>query len=55
LPEAAQYRLNGAGSVSRVGVFSHGARVYQVMMSSPKVDGVAWDSFVAGLRIEMGR
>ncbi|MCY4746298.1 hypothetical protein NYO99_15030 [Pelomonas sp. UHG3] len=55
LPEAAQYLLNGAGSVSRVGVFSHGARVYQVMMSSPKVDGVAWDSFVAGLRIEMGR
>jgi hypothetical protein len=55
LPEAAQHRLAAAGSVTRVAVFSHGARVYQVMMSGPKDDGVAWDSLVGGLRIEAAR
>ncbi|MFG6442926.1 hypothetical protein [Roseateles sp. LKC17W] len=55
LPEAAQYRLNGGGSVTRVAVFSHGARVYQAMMSGPKSDAAAWDSLIGGLRIEAAR
>jgi hypothetical protein len=55
LPEAAQYRLGGAGSGTRLAVFSHGGRVYQALMTAPRDDPAAWDSFVSGLRIEPAR
>lgn len=55
LPEAAQYRLAGAGSVSRLAVFSHGGRVYQAMMTAAEDDAAAWDSFLSGMRIEPAR
>ncbi len=47
LPEAAQYRLNG----SRVAVFAHGGRVYQLLMSADRDDAAAWEAFVGGLRL----
>jgi hypothetical protein len=55
LPEAAQYRLGGAGSSTRLAVFSHGGRVYQALMTASRDDPAAWDSFVGGLRIEPAR
>ncbi len=55
LAEAAHYRLAAAGSSTRVAVFSHGARVYQAMMSGTKDDGGAWDSLIGGLRVEVAR
>ncbi|WP_457422336.1 hypothetical protein [Roseateles sp. P5_E7] len=48
LPEAAQYRLAGA---ARLAVFSHGGRVYQALMTAPRDDAAAWDSFLGGLRV----
>jgi hypothetical protein len=54
LPEAAQYRLASAGSVTRLAVFSHGGRVYQALMTAPKDDPAAWDSFLGGLRVHEG-
>ena len=51
LPEATQHRLAGAGGVTRVGVFAHGGRVYQALMTGAKDDVAAWDGFVAGLRV----
>jgi hypothetical protein len=55
LPEAAQYRLGGAGGGTRLAVFSHGGRVYQALMTASRDDPAAWDSFVGGLRIEPAR
>jgi len=51
LPEAAQYRLAGAGSAARLAVFSHGGRVYQALMTAARDDAAAWDSFLGGLRV----
>lgn len=55
MPEAAQYRLEGAGAVTRVAVFAHGGRVYQALMTVQKDDPAAWDAFRAGLAIESAR
>jgi hypothetical protein len=55
LPEAGQYLFAGAGGVTRVAVFAHGGRVYQALMTAPKDDAAAWESFAAGLRIELAR
>ena len=55
LPEAAQHRLAGAAGVTRMAVFAHGGRVYQALMTAPQDDPVAWDNFVAGLRVEPAR
>jgi hypothetical protein len=52
LPETGQHLLAGAGSVTRVAVFSHGGRVYQAVMTGAKDDATAWESFVGGLRVE---
>jgi hypothetical protein len=56
LPEAAEYRLAGAGGITtRMAVFAHGARVYQAMMTMPQDDPAAWESFRVGLAIETAR
>lgn len=55
LAEAAQYRLEGTDAVTRVAVFAHGPRVYQVLMTVQKDDPAAWDTFRAGLAIEAAR
>ena len=55
LPEAGQYRMGGAGAVTRLAVFAHGARVYQALMTTPQDDPAAWDSFLTGLRVEPAR
>ena len=55
LPEAAQHWLSGRDGVTHVAVFSHGGRVYQALMRTGLDDGVAWDSFVKGLRVEPAR
>lgn len=51
LPEAAQHRLAGAASTTRVAVFAHGGRVYQALMTAPQDDAAAWESFIGGLRL----
>ena len=51
LPEAAQYRMAGAGGAARLAVFSHGGRVYQALMTAPRDDSAAWDSFLGGMRV----
>ncbi|CAM4204953.1 hypothetical protein [Roseateles saccharophilus] len=51
LREAAQHRLAGAGSVTRVAVFAHGGRVYQALMTAEQDDVAAWENFVGGLRV----
>jgi hypothetical protein len=51
LPEAAQHRMRSASGTTRVAVFSHGGRVYQALMTAPRDDPAAWESFVAGLRV----
>lgn len=55
MPEAAQHRLAGAGSVMRVAVFAHGGRVYQALITAEQDDPAAWESFVAGLALEAAR
>jgi hypothetical protein len=55
LPEAAQYRLAGAGSTTRVAVFAHGGRVYQALMTAERDDAAAWESFLTGLSVEPAR
>ncbi|KQV94490.1 MULTISPECIES: hypothetical protein [unclassified Roseateles] len=55
LPEAAEYRLTGAGGITRVAVFAHGGRVYQALMTLPQDDPAAWESFRAGLAMETAR
>lgn len=55
MPEAAQYLLTGARSVTRVAVFAHGGRVYQALMTVPADDAAAWENFRAGLAIEAAR
>jgi hypothetical protein len=51
LAEAAQHRLAGTDGITRVAVFAHGGRVYQAVMSGPRDDVAAWDTFVGGLRV----
>jgi len=55
LAEAAEYRLAGAGGVTRVAVFAHGARVYQAVMTADADDKAAWENFRAGLAVEAAR
>lgn len=55
LPESGDYRLAGASGVMHAAVFAHGERVYQAVMSAPQDDGAAWDTFRAGLAIEVAR
>ena len=55
LPEAAHYRIAGAGGVTRVAVFAHGGRVYQALMTAERDDAAAWESFRAGWTIETAR
>lgn len=55
LPDAAEYRLPGAASVTHVAVFAHGGRVYQAVMTAEQDDKAAWESFRAGLAIEAAR
>jgi len=54
MPEALQYRLSGTGGVTRLAVFAHGGRVYQVVMVSEKDEAPAWESFVSSLRVGSG-
>lgn len=51
LAEAGQYRLAGA----RLAVFAHGGRVYQALVTAPKDDTAAWETFAAGLHVEPAR
>ncbi|NCT82615.1 MAG: hypothetical protein GXC94_05690 [Comamonadaceae bacterium] len=55
LPEAAQYRLAGAGGVTQLAVFAHGGRVYQALMTAERSEPAAWESFLSGLAIETAR
>jgi hypothetical protein len=55
MPEAAEYRLAGAGGITRVAVFAHGGRVYQALMALPQDDPAAWESFRAGLAVDTAR
>jgi hypothetical protein len=51
LPEAAQYRVAGASSLTRLAVFAYGGRVYQALMTAPQDNPAAWDGFLGGLRV----
>ena len=55
LPDAVEYRLPAATGVTYVGVFAHGGRVYQAVMSAPGDDKADWESFRAGLAVETAR
>ncbi|HEY1129977.1 MAG TPA: hypothetical protein VGF12_11270 [Roseateles sp.] len=55
MSEAAQYRIAGAGGVTRVAVFAHGGRVYQALLTAERDDEVVWETFRAGLAIEVAR
>ena len=55
LAEAAQHRFATRGGVTRVAVFAYGGRVFQALMTAPSDDAAAWETFLAGLRIESGR
>jgi len=55
MPEAGQYRLAATTGVTRVAVFAHGARVYQVLMTAQKDDESTWESFRGGLSVEVAR
>lgn len=54
LPQAGHYRIaateSGAG-FTRVAVFAHGVRVYQVLMAGRQDDAASWDAFVGSLRV----
>jgi hypothetical protein len=51
MAEALQYRLAGAGAVTRVAVFAYGGRVYQAVMTAATDDPAVWESFLGGLRV----
>lgn len=52
LPEAAQHRIAAQAGITRVAVFAYGGRVYQALMTTASDDPSAWETFLAGLRIE---
>ncbi|MBV8036304.1 hypothetical protein [Roseateles sp.] len=55
LPEAAQYRIAAPGGFTQVAVFAHGGRVYQALMTADREDLAVWESFRAGLAVEVAR
>jgi len=55
LPEAAEYRLAATAAVTYIAVFAHGGRVYQAVMTAEQDDKTAWESFRAGLAVEVAR
>ena len=55
LPDAVEYRLAATAGVTHIGVFAHGERVYQAVMTAAEDDQAAWESFRGGLAIEAAR
>ncbi|RZL34871.1 MAG: hypothetical protein EOP35_16275 [Rubrivivax sp.] len=55
LPEAGQHLLAGSGGIARVAVFAHGGRVFQALMTAPKDDAAAWETFASSLRVGAAR
>jgi hypothetical protein len=51
-PAALLQSLQGDRQRARVAVFSRGLRVYQVLMLGGQDNPTAWDSFVAGLKLD---
>ncbi|MFG6415836.1 hypothetical protein ACG02S_18235 [Roseateles sp. DC23W] len=54
LPDAGNYRIagiEGGTGVTRVAVFAHGVRVYQVLMAGRQDDAATWDAWVSSLRV----
>ncbi|WP_269631369.1 hypothetical protein [Pelomonas sp. BJYL3] len=50
-PESGQQALIGSGQKARQALFSRGLKVYQLVMLGPKDDELAWQNFVASVRL----
>ncbi len=49
-PEALTQRISGKRS-AHLAVFVRGARVYQLLMSGPRVDEAAWEAFAGSVQL----
>lgn len=50
-PESGQQRLQGAEQQARQALFTRGLTVYQLVMTGPRDDEAAWQSFLGGVRL----
>ncbi len=50
-PESGQQRLLGPGQQARQALFSRGLKVYQLVMTGPRDDEAAWQTFLGSVRL----